>query len=68
MRLAVIVPGDDFDETRSELEEVVPAIEPEEIRREYPVLAVGDFIAEMCKEPTGCSYVCQYAGSISPLY
>jgi hypothetical protein len=43
MRLAIVVPCDNFHELRLELENLIPAIEPKEITWEHPVLAVGDF-------------------------
>jgi hypothetical protein len=51
MRLAVVVPGDVLDEARAELQKRVPAVVPEEVGREHPVLAVGDLVAEMGEEP-----------------
>jgi hypothetical protein len=50
VRLSVVVPGDDFDEARGEGEDVVPAVEPEEVSGEDPVLLVG---VEVGEEPGG---------------
>ena len=51
VRLAIVVPGNDFHEARTQLQDLVPAIVPEGIRRENEVLAVSDFGTEMGKEP-----------------
>lgn len=53
VRLAVVVPGDDFDEARLELQDLRPAVEPEEVSGEHPVLGVRHFGAKVCREPGG---------------
>ena len=58
MRLAIVIPGDDFDESRAELQKTIPARVPQKIRREDPVLAIGDFATEMGREPGRRSYFC----------
>lgn len=45
MRLAVVVPGEDFDVLRGQGQYFVPTFIPEKVTREDPVLAVGDFKA-----------------------
>jgi hypothetical protein len=61
VRLAVVIPGDYLHETGLGREDFSPSVVPEEIGGEDPVLAVGDLVAEMRREPgrNGCS-VSQY--------
>ena len=56
MRLAVVVPSDDLDVMRTELQYLGPTLVPQEIRREYPILAVGHFGTVMGEEPRGYGY------------
>lgn len=57
MRLAVVVPGDYLHETGLGREDFSPPVIPKEVGGEDPVLAVGDLVAEMRREPgrDGCS-------------
>ena len=56
MRFAIVVPADDLDVLRSELQYLRPAIIPQEIRRKHPVLAVRHLGAIVGEEPWGCRY------------
>lgn len=51
VRLAVVVPGDDLDKGGLRVENVVPAVLPEQVGREDKVLAVADLDAVVGAEP-----------------
>lgn len=51
MRLAVVIPGDNLDEPRSQAQDVLPPVEPKQIAREDPVLAPRHFSAKVGEEP-----------------
>jgi hypothetical protein len=53
VRLAIVVPGDNFHETGLSCEDFSPSTVPEEVGREDPVLVVGDVVAKMRREPRG---------------
>lgn len=54
VRFAVVVPGDDFNEARTEGQNVVPTLIPQQVGREDPVLAVRYLAAEVRGEPRRC--------------
>jgi hypothetical protein len=62
MRLSIVIPGNDLDEAGLQLQDFIPAVEPEKIGWENPVLAVRDLGAKVCEEPRGyrCSSHVRY--------
>lgn len=44
MRLPIVIPGNYFQELGTKCENFVPAIIPEKVGGEYPVLAVWNFL------------------------
>lgn len=59
VRLAVVIPCDDFHELWLKSKDLLPALVPEKIAREDPVFAIRHFGAIMSREPGGdsCSMV-----------
>jgi hypothetical protein len=57
MRLAIVIPRNDFQVLRAKSEDLVPAVEPQKIRWEHPVLAIRNLGAEVSTEPRryGCN-------------
>lgn len=51
VRLAIVVPSDDFDELGLRVKNTIPAILPEQVGREDKVLAVANFDAVVGAEP-----------------
>jgi hypothetical protein len=60
VRFAVVIPRNDLDELRSHLKDLVPAVEPEKITREYPVLTVRHFWAIVYSKDKSGSEVVQW--------
>lgn len=53
MRLAIVIPSNNFQVLRPQGEDLIPAVEPQKVRWENPVLAVRDLRAEVGAEPGG---------------
>lgn len=54
MRLAIVIPGDNFNKARSKSQDFIPSVIPQKIRREDPIFAVGYLRTEVGEEPGRC--------------
>ena len=59
---SILIPSLDLDELRAELQNLSPAIEPEEVGWKDPILAVFDLMAEMGRKPGRDGFIDSVSG------